>query len=674
MSKISLGQLDLTALQQYLEIVVGFRKKDDKAIDVQYVGEYKHPTIDDRDGATETEYSKVEANQVAMAALDQYGMPISYTDENGVITIPERQTVLNSLQLDGVPASEFLKRVESDTILTDVNQATYNMADDIRNLKDELYQLKNQLVKVGAIKDSNVYNGYIDSFITSNQKHIVSTGAEVEGVSGNSIFVKSTANLKVGDYIVLEGKDQAYNIQVIKEVIGLKEIKVDYEKSMGDIAAEAGTMVKKSLGVSGGGKYVFGCKPDNNIVEGQETRFIVKDGMKRIKVFELDHAGHGFGTEIKIPASLENNIISAVEISLAAKGNPGGIRGVFWKYNEERAEYVKTRYMTESVSALEVSGWFNNFTKNLTNEMEVKPGEKYLLILEAEQGCDSENKWYIGGFSDDECLDDVHNDCYIQSNDYLYVSAEDTDMFLVLDTKKLEEAEIKRLQYGLYTCEFDVYQATATRLRVEMCINQEGLFKVKDNNASNLARGRQSEVPIEPKGSKIFRDKVFDSGDALVIGTQLGIVASCGSSNNNVVPREDMYIAHNADVYRVGYDIQAIVSNKEYDPTVTGVIARYKDAENYPLKLVAVIPGRDVIRPEQSSDRLIFECDLYDKDNLDEVKLKQFNHVELQIRWHSADDIDNNVLQSNEELEGAIFDLTVSVDQAYTKDPIGGAQ
>ena len=148
MSKISLGQLDLQALQQYLEIVSGFRKKDDKAIDVQYVGSYLHPTVDGDDDPVEAEYSPVEANQVAMAALDENGKPIIVTDGDGVILIPERQTVVNSLMLDGVPANEFLKRIESDSILTDVNQATYNISDDIRNLKHELYQLKNQLLKV----------------------------------------------------------------------------------------------------------------------------------------------------------------------------------------------------------------------------------------------------------------------------------------------------------------------------------------------------------------------------------------------------------------------------------------------------------------------------------------------------------------------------------------------
>ena len=38
----------------------------------------------------------------------------------------------------------------------------------------------------------------------------------------------------------------------------------------------------------------------------------------------------------------------------------------------------------------------------------------------------------------------------------------------------------------------------------------------------------------------------------------------------------------------------------------------------------------------------------------------------------AANEIDDNVLAVNEELEGAIFDLSISVDQAYTRDPRGG--
>jgi hypothetical protein len=670
MSKISLGQLDLLALQQYLEIVVGFRKKDDKAIDVQYVGEYEHPTVDDTDGATETEKSKVQASQVAIAALDEYGMPISYTDENGIITIPERQTVLNSLLLDGIRADEFLKRVESDTILTDVNEATYNMADDIRNIKDELYQLKNQLIKTGTIKDSNVYNGFIDAFIANNQKHTVSTGVKVTGVSGASIYVETIGDLHIDDYIVLENLEGQYNIQRIREIIGLTEIRVDPDYSLGQIEAYEGCIIKKSLGVNRSGKFVFASEPKSGLVETDETKFIVKDGISRIKVFELDHAGHGFGTEIKIPASLQDNVISKIHVSLAVKGNPGDIHGEFWKYDDISATFIKTEHKTTSIGPMEASGWFNNFTMELVTDMPVQPGERYILILESTAGSDAD-KWYIGGFSDDECLDDVHNDCYIQSNDLLYVSAEDTDMFLTLTTKKLEASDIKRLQYGLYTCDFDVRQSYATRIRVEMCINQEGLFKVTDSNSINLAHGKMSEIPLEPKGTKVFRDNVFDKGDHMVIGHEIGVVASCGNNNSNIIPRDDIYVANNADVYRVGYEIQAVVSNKVMEPAVNGVVARYRDVETYPLKFVGVVPGRDIIRPNQSSDRLLFECDFYNKDDIEDVKLKAFNHIQLQVKWHASEEIDNNILQANEELEGAIFDLTVSVDQAYTKDPIG---
>ena len=665
MSKISLGQLDLLALQQYFEIVAGFRKKDDKAIDVQYVGEYEHATVNDLDSPTETEKSPVEAYQVAMAALDDLGFPISYKDENDIITIPERQTVLNSLMLDGIPAAEFLRRVESDTILTDVNQATYNMSDDIRNLKDELYQLKNQLVKAGTIKDSNVYNGFIDAFIENSPKHSVDTGVVVTAVSGNSVYVESLGNLRIGEIIVLQNGEY-YNIQKIEAFNGPNEIllDLDYEGSIMQPEAQQGTTIKRSLGKSANGKFMFGCEPKDSRVITEQSKYIVKDGVERVKVFELDHTGHGFGTEIKIPSSLQNNIISKVHVTLAVKGDPGEIRGEFWKQNPVTGLPELTEFTTTSISPMMASGWFNDFELDLTNEMIVQPGEKYVFILTS-LGGDEDNKWYIGGFNDDECLEDVHNDCYIKSLGNLYVSPEDTDMFLLLTTKKVEESEFKKLNYGLYTCNFDVYQSLANRIRVELCINQEGLFKVKDNNVVSLAKAKTNEIDIESRSPKSFKDKIFDGGDQVVIGKQIGTISSVGNNNSNIIPSSDIYVQSNADVYRVGYEVQVVASNKVLEPTMYGAVERYEDAEVYPLKLVGVVPGRDMMRPDKSSDRLIFEAEFYNQDDLDDIKLKSFNHIEVQIRWFGH--VDNNVIQANEELEGAIFDIAVSVDQAYTK-------
>jgi hypothetical protein len=665
MSKISLGQIDLLALQQYLEIVAGFRKKDDKAIDVTNVGTYFHPTSDNTDDPSEIEESPVKANQVAMAALDEFGLPIAYNDKDGVITIPARQTVLNSLMLDGIPASSYLLADQKDVILADTTQATYNMSEDIRNLKDELYQLKSQLIKTGSIKDPNVYNGFIDAFLGDN-RNIISTGVEVETVSGNTAYVKSIGDLRIGDIVVFENNGE-FNIQKIMNLNYNKfDVDLEWEGSTGPLAAHQGSIVKKSLGIGQGGKFVFGCIPQEGKVETEEMKFIVKDGIERIKVFELDHEGHGYGTEIKIPASLEDNVISKVKISLATKGMPGDLIGVFWKFDEELGSFKETSYKTRPIYATETSGWFNNFELDLLTAMPVVPGERYILILQTKYGSDND-KWFIGGFADIDCADDVHNDSYIVSNGLLYKSVEDKDMFLILTTKHLEETEIKKLSYGLYSCKFDVHKSMANRIRVELTVNKEGLYKVAENISTNYATGKITEIPLDQKLSKVFRNNVFDKDDLLVIGQEIGKVSSVGYNNSNVIPQEDMYVKPNADVYRVGYQVQVKVSNKVLDPTPTGVVERYENAEIYPLEFVKVIPGRDVIRPNESSDRLLFEADFYNQDDPESIKLLSFDHVEVQVVWHS--NLDSNIIQTNTELEGAIFDIAVSVDQAYTTNP-----
>lgn len=643
MSKISLGQLDLEALQQYLEIIVGFRKQSDKALDVSNV-------------------AGVKAEAIALSALDSNGNPIEYTDIDGNIIIEARNTIQNALKLGGVDASEYLKRVESDTILTDVNDATHDLSDDIRNLKDELYQLKNQLIKTGAIRDSIVYNGFIDSFIESNQKHIEKSNSMILSTDGGArITVDNTNDLCVGEYLVFIEN----NIPVIRQIQDISSNLILLNDS---VSVQPGSHIYKSLGVSENGKFVFSHRPDNGQISVDENKYIIKDGIDRVKVYELDHAGQGFGTELVIPSSLKDNIISKIQISLAVKGNPGTLIGHIYKYDEEKMQYEKLEgYATDALSPLYVSSWFNNHTFTLNKDLPVVPGEKYILIFTTNSASE-DNKWFIGGFTEDNCLSDIHDDCYIAEfdgvNTTLYKTVDDKDMFLVLYTKELASVEVSRLPYGLYSCKFDVHNSLANRIRAELSINQEGLFMIGHNLNSNHAKPNESIIPIENKKGLSYNENIFTNGDTFVVDNQIGTIHS-NNGNISLMTNTEMYIKEAADIYRVGYELQAKVCNKKKQLVNNIYVDTYEDIEIFPLKLVGVIPGKDMVRPTQSSDRLLFECDFIDKNDENNIKLKSFNHVELQIKWKG--NVRTELMNTNTELEGAIFDIAVSVDQAYTK-------
>ena len=72
---------------------------------------------------------------------------------------------------------------------------------------------------------------------------------------------------------------------------------------------------------------------------------------------------------------------------------------------------------------------------------------------------------------------------------------------------------------------------------------------------------------------------VFDGGDKVVIGKQIGTISSVGNNNSNIIPSSDIYVQNNAEVYRVGYEVQVIASNKVLEPTMYGAMERYEDAK-----------------------------------------------------------------------------------------------
>lgn len=139
---IPLSILPMEDIVNYLQIIGGFRKKDDIANDTKKV-------------------ARIDSEKIAIAALD----------ENGEL-INDRNTVLNAINLNGLSADNYLTKGDSSDLMADTHKVSTIVSNEISAIRDELYQVKNELVKNGYLKDSVVYNGFYDPFRNGEIKYI----------------------------------------------------------------------------------------------------------------------------------------------------------------------------------------------------------------------------------------------------------------------------------------------------------------------------------------------------------------------------------------------------------------------------------------------------------------------------------------------------------------------
>lgn len=133
-SLISLANIPVEDIYNYLTIVKGVSVRNENAVDTDKV------------------YG-IEASKIAKAA----------TDENGNL-VSNRDTVQNALQLGGIDAAQYLQRDESTTLLGDTYQVSTILSNELKELRDEIYQLKAELAKQGYVQQSKVYDGFYDAF------------------------------------------------------------------------------------------------------------------------------------------------------------------------------------------------------------------------------------------------------------------------------------------------------------------------------------------------------------------------------------------------------------------------------------------------------------------------------------------------------------------------------
>ena len=629
---ISLGQMPLEALDAYLSVVKGYTKTNDRAVDTKYV-------------------AGVESELIAKAA----------TNENGEL-VNDRETVQNALELNGKSADKYLLKEDSKSLLGDTYSVSTIISDELKALRDELYQTKAELAKLGLIKQGPVYNGFYDAFKNDNIRYnneIITTLAQTNNESGtiSTITVEDASAFVVGEYIAIKTSKET---QVAK-ITSISNSRIDITPAVaGPLGNE--TEIYKTAGTYNRGMFVFG-KKTGAYASTDIFKVIVKDGKRRQIIKTLNTSFSGYASRCNNLYSIDG-ALNKIQVSLACDGNPGIIRAYLYKVTDNTDPAINNELIAESdaLSASQVSGVLNNYTFNFEDTIKLSRDNEYIVLLKTEYANES-NRWYIGGFVD-ECTDDCiccAGDTYDYISDAFQLTNEKSDMYIAFYMSDIIENEINYMQKGIYTCELEIPDKF-TRVRTELRINREGLFTSADNNV--LVYNESN--PLQLDGNEYSYATLFTTGQQIVGGTSVAKVGSTVNSNNRFSLAENTYIPYGSDVYRVGYKVNAILKNKVINLNNPTNPVSYTDTKLVELPLVAVMKGKEPGKEATSSDRLIFEAEIGVNDDTAVNVLNQYNTLEIQIYWENSA-LPVSTINTNNDLAGKIYDLSISTDKSYNK-------
>ena len=638
---ISPAMLPLDSIAEYMTIV-GFRKKDELAIDTQKV-------------------SGTSSDIIAVAATDLKGD-----------LVEGRNTVENALKLGGVEASNYITTEGANALLSDTYQVSVSSGNEIKNLRDELYQIKAELAKSGLIQNSHCYNGHIDAFKQGHEKYInnditiIST--DMSQVQLGYLIVEDTSDISAGEYICVN-TDTPQVVQV-QEVTGTDRINL-VSNVQGPIPQ--GTTITKYCGAYNEGMFVFGKKKDVSI-SSQEKYVILNDDAQPLLLTKKYTPNSGYAAQINIP-STARGAIRRVGVQAKVTGFPGGLR-CYVIDNTNNNEDVFTMSTIEEMkekgkiigesSLLYPSQANQSFNELYFDFPDVIMAEKSSYIfLFVQIDADQNNYWELKGLRGENSTDLQTNSKLYSFSDGAFLKAEDGDLYLIVVTSDVVLNKMEYGKQGLYSAKVELSDLTkATRVRVELKVNREGRFAVVDN-PNTLVPGATSPLNTYNEDNKSYSTSIFNVGQKIAIGNFISTVGNSRTDNTSFSLATDTYAPAGAPVYRIGYKVQAKAMIKEIDLSNKTKPIKISKTKVIELPLVAIIPGKEAGREDISSDRLIFEAEISVSDNNDYV-LEQFNEIETQIVWENqgATVVD---LNNFPELAGKILDVVVSTDNTYNK-------
>lgn len=688
---ISLAQIDADALADYIVSSkrLVYRRADD--------------------GDESIVASNIAQDVEKVAGTNAENIAIAINSDN-------RDTVQNALKLNGIDADQYMMTSTGNSIQTKQIKMRKLYGDDLQNIKDELYTLRQELAKGGFIEDRGEYTGYVDIFRAAAPKHLFSKLAVVT-TTGNAdeIFVEDEDvfdSLDIYDYIVLEAEDvQKFTIKQIAEKDKTRRVLILDSEIRGDVySAENGMNLYLSYGINDEGMFKFARAAELMMASEENHTGLSDDTYKIMK--HVTEPNKGFAYSFRVPEE-KQGYVTSFEICAKAYGTPGSMicylmdaRDVENFHNPVQAasDYQTAlankddsfHFFAASKPYVLSSAYGRRYIKfDFLQDNDMYPimsqdeddTVRYVAIVEC-LDCDQNNYYDIqflqhknseGHLSDLE-LNNItyHYERQKDGSSKLALTTDDainaSDMYYHIVTRSIVEKEVYPEDKGLYSFRIET-KDLVNKARVMLRIRREGIWKaitgtpkaeafynktitIQDADPTNgirtipkLQLKSQTYKPLE------LRENNVDTTEQVltVIGNN---ITSAHSLEESAVTFDDPVVLKDGDpIYRMGY----LVSLKARKVSLQNGHLTATPYRHFVLPLTEVF--KDFRRTDKmSSDRLLFEANLFDIEATDD---DYFNDFIVQVYWSNTDMETNDYPDIRKAQMGAIKDIAVSFNEGY---------
>lgn len=620
-----------------------------------------------------------------VAGTDSDLIAIAATNETGDL-VGGRETVRNSLQLGGTPASEYMTRTDGARIEEFGNSVSDVFANEFAALRDEVYQMRGELTRQGLLTEYGPYAGFQDFFRVGDKKYQVdSLGGIAQNstasVNVNTLYPERPEAFKVGDWFIIHKIAQNSNFLVRVTKNENQEVTFERPGNAAGIPSsgiEVGNVeLFKYLGEYNKGSFSFSKVVENALTNKERYTMMNDDSRPKMELIEASNSG--YAASFNVPEQI-GGALKSFSVMARSVGSPGGLTCYMLEDRDENLVSIKSLELEDVGPTKRVKAKSNlipaskaalpsptmiefDFQNAIDGSYPMIAGKtRYLFVVVAQQSNSGGDRWELQ-FSK-SAYDNSNVDVQTNNKVYGYKGTEGFtaaltsigDLIFTLATIEVKKDDESPYEEGLYTSEpiSSNSEAGVSRARLTMRINREGNFVAEESGA--IGNGGTISVLHDPQtgNGAVPSDLGIRGGDKVLVGTNVRTVTT-DSRSMQITLDKGLYVDQEAAVHRMGYRAFLRAYKKVWNPTTfTFVESNHQLLE---MPLVAVMPDRFHVKPSYSN-RLVFECEFRDEAT---QLTKDVNTFELQIVWSSH--ISRDAMVTNPDLIGRIYDLTLSLDR-----------